>query len=465
MSREHEEKLMPFPANIDAEEDVIGSILDNPTHCGRVFDILEPDDFYRDAHQEIFDAARTLYRQQREPNILNIKYELRRRDKLDSIGGDEAFSPFQWRVASLHPIEDHAYEVKRESTWRKLAMFGMQLYKRAYAREQDLLEDAEKELYQIALGSGTATGHDVGMTEVMLKYLDMLDERRYNYANGIANGVPTGFKDIDQMIGGLQPGELVILGARPSVGKTALALNMARNIVIHSRRVLFFSLEMNRYALAQRLLSMEVPMDQSRLRDGDIDDDQMGKITNVAGELARVDLRIDDRSRTISDIKSTARRVHGVKPVNLIVVDYLQLVKGGVNGRDRHETRAEEVAQISRELKELSMELNVPILALAQLKREVEGRQDKTPQLSDLKESGGIEQDADTVMFMHIEKEQLEKRMKAESYYVQVVVGKQRNGRLGMERLEFKPRSTRFQNADFVPEDEEESEEPEEEEQ
>jgi replicative DNA helicase len=451
---QREEKLMPFPANLDAEEDVIGSILDNPTHCGQVFDILEPEDFYRDAHHEIFDAARTLYRQQREPNILNIKYELRRRDKLDAIGGDEAFSPFQWRVASLHPIEDHAYEVKRESTCRKLALFGMELYKRAYAREQDLLESAEKELYQIALGSGSATGHDVGMTEVMLKYLEILDERRYNYSNGIANGIPTGFTDVDRMIGGLQPGELAILGARPSVGKTALALNMARNIVTKARRVLFFSLEMNRYALAQRLLSMEVPMDQANLRDGDIDDDQMGKITDMAGKLSQVDLRIDDRSRTLSDIKSTARRVHGAKPVNLIVLDYLQLVKTSTGGRDRHETRAEEVAQISRDLKELSMELNVPILALAQLKRDVESRQDKTPQLSDLKESGGIEQDADTVMFLHVEKEQLEKRMKAENYYVQVVVSKQRNGRLGMEQLEFKPRSTRFVDVDFFPEPE-----------
>jgi replicative DNA helicase len=431
-------------------------LLQNPSgkEAGQVFDILQPEDFYRDAYREIFDAAQSLYRQQREPNPLNVKYEMRRRGKLEAIGGDEAFGVFEFYTPSFHStLVDHAHEVKQESTLRKLAVFGMQLYQRAHAREQGLLEEAEKELYQVALGSGTATGHDVGMTDLMLEYIDVLEERRTNYEQGIANGVPTGFTDVDRMIGGLQPGELAILAARPSVGKTALSLNMARNIVMKSRRVLFFSLEMKRHALAQRLISMEVPMDQSYLRDGDVSDDKMKEVIKAAGELGQVDMRIDDRSRTLSDIKSTARRVHGIKPVNLIVVDYLQLVKGAT-GRQQM-TRAEEVGMISRELKELSMELNVPILALAQLKREVESRADKTPQLSDLKESGGIEQDADTVMFMHIDEEQQQKRLKAENFYVQVVVGKQRNGRLGSETIEFKPRSTRFVDATFQPEEEE----------
>lgn len=444
MANGRDEKVIPFPADIDAEADVIGCLLFNPGNASRVADMLLPDDFYSDTHREIYDAAMALYHQHRECNGMNVTFELRNRGTLDQVGGQQAIEAFSWREGISQPIEVYAEQVKKEGVWRKLAYFGMSLYQEARARKQDLLEDAEAQLYQIALGATSNTLPD-DSEKVFSEYLAILEDRQYKYEHGIATGIPTGFPDLDQIIGGLQPGEQVILGARPSIGKSSIALNIARNVLMQmpGRRVAFFSLEMKKHALAQRMLAMEVPMDQSYLRDGSLDHAQFESVRDAARKLSQVDLRIDDASMTIGQIRTVARRLHGIKPLNLIVVDYLQLVRPSNSGR-RQETRAEEVDKISRDLKALAMELDVPVLALAQIKREVEQRQNKEPMMSDLKESGGIEQNADIVMFLHVAEEEMEKRMQALPFLVDTIVQKNRNGRLGSAKLEFKPRSTRF---------------------
>jgi replicative DNA helicase len=410
-----------------------------------VVDILTPEDFATPQYALIFECAMSLHKRGKSCDLTNIEYEIRRRGYEQEPGIFKALDGAFDTTKAFIPIEDHADALKAVSTKRRLALFGYRLCTDAcgHGEGSELLEWAERELCAISVGASSTTVEP--LSDILLTFLDVLERRRHNFMEGIANGIPTGFRDLDRLIGALQPADFIVLAARPSVGKTALALNIALNIGRHAKRILMFSLEMLKVALAQRLVAMEVPMDQTFMRDGDLSDDQMGQITDMAGILSSVDFLIDDRTRKLSDIKSKARQEHAKKPLDLIIIDYLQLVKLS-DDRGKNENRVEVVGTISREMKELAMELGVPILALAQLNRGVEGRQDKRPQISDIRESGNLEQDADTVILPYVEEDQLTKRTKHEPFEVTVIVAKQRNGGVGEVKLTFKPRSTKFQN-------------------
>jgi replicative DNA helicase len=437
-----------LPSNVASEKKLLGHILYNPRLIRQVMDRITPDDFYRDTHAIIYQTMLDLTRDQRKCNFINVENELQHKNLIDKIGGPGVLPECMRDVIGTggegDGVDDHAAEIKQCATYRRLTQVGLAIFQAASHREDDALEQAQKMIYEIAMGS--ITNRASTMAELVPRFIDLVEKRRENFMNQVANGIPTGFISLDRLLGGLQKADLIILAARPSVGKTALSTNIARNIVMNAKRVLFNSLEMKELALVQRLFAMEAPIDQSFLRDGSLEEEDMGLIYTAAGKLSKVDLLIDDKSRTIAEIRDRARYEHMMKPLDLIVVDYLQLVLLNRNGRRNNESRAEEVASISRSLKELAMELNVPILALAQLNRAIESRADKTPMLSDLKESGAIEQDADNVLFLHCTDEALELRKQCKPYQITIIVGKQRNGRVGEVDLQFRPRSTRFED-------------------
>lgn len=436
------------PGNVRSEKALLGAVLNNSHTMSRVADALTDEDFCLDAHQHLYRAMHTLFRQGKTVNIFNVTDELQRVHALAHVGqfpdersGEHALWELEASLDTLHPIEDSITTIKRASLARHMLQAAQEMAEMAYNQDEDMLERAEKLVYALSLQSAQSTV--ATMDIVMDEFLEDLERRRENFRNNVANGIPTYFADLDQMLGGLQPAEMYILAARPAVGKTAMSLNITSNIVQHARHVLFFSLEMKRRLLAQRLVAMDTPMDQSLLRDGCVEEDDMEAIRRVIANYRRMDLKIDDGSRSIAEIRSTARAVHATKPLDLIVLDYLQLTRPAVN-RGKQGTREQEVAELSRECKALAMELNIPILVLAQLSRDVEKRNNKTPMLSDLRESGSLEQDADNVLFLHVSDEDMEKKARSESYTVCVIAAKQRNGRVGEINLVFKPRSTKF---------------------
>lgn len=431
------------PHSIESERGLLGSVLVNPRRLSDVVEVIEPDDFFFDAHGVIFKAMLSLYRRDKKPTILNVTDELARQGTLEQIGGELYLEELQTDIQTLKAVRDHADIVRRTAQHRHLISATQEIAQAAYSQEENALELAEKLIYEIALHAhDTHTVRTLG--DALDDYLIDLTSRYAKQNAGEAVGVPTGFVDLDRMLGGMQPSDLLILAARPSVGKTALSMNIAMYVASHAKRALFFSLEMSEKQLVQRILAMETPLDQSRLRDASINDVELDAIHETARRLHEYELCIDDTTRTLAALRSKARRMHAIKPLNLLIVDYLQLVHVSSDRNTRQGTRAEEVAQISRGLKELAKELAVPVLALAQLNRAVESRGDKVPQLSDLKESGAIEQDADTILFLHVTPDELKKRTECLPYNVSLNVGKQRNGRVGEVPLTFKPRSTKF---------------------
>lgn len=440
-----------LPSDPEAEMGVISCIFASPHSIAKVQDMLTREDFCNEQYAEIFDAALSVFRQGKRCNMQNIVYELKRRDKYADVTEYNKVSysslvTIENSILQMTSIIDHATRLREVSVDRRMAILGYELFQNKCRKDKSdgedyTIERAQQELLRISLGTSIETVSP--MSDIMVNYARELIRRQENFKNNVANGVPTGFPSLDHLTGGLQRADLIILAARPSVGKTAFSLNIAMNIVSNARHALMFSLEMNKMALAQRLVAMETPMDQSMLRDGDLDDDDTEKVMSTIGRLSQVQFDIDDQTRKIGDIKSKARIVHSRNRLDLIVVDYLQLTHPDIE-KGKYGNRVEEVAEISRGLKELASELNVPVLALAQLNRAIESRQNKIPQMSDLKESGSIEQDADVIMFLGVRDEELVKRMNGENFQIDVVVGKHRNGPVGQVALEFRPRSTRF---------------------
>ncbi|HEY5006079.1 MAG TPA: replicative DNA helicase [Ktedonobacteraceae bacterium] len=441
-----------IPGNAEAERALLGSLMTlRSNKLGMTIDTLCEDDFL-EPHNHIFKAMQVLYRRCGTCSDYAIKQEMER-------AGTYQHLPDEWYLerdckGSMHafvPLEELTETVKSEARYRRLYAASATIAHMALTRDENALEEAEKLITSIALG--TARNPVSSLQDMMVKYLKVLDDRRDKYERNIAIGVPTGFVDLDRLTGGLQPPDVIILAARTSVGKTAFALNVGLNIVQHSRHVLFFSLEMNKDSLSQRLIAMDAPLDQTSLRDGSVDDSEYGQAVEAMGRLSSLHMDVDDQSRGIAEIKSVARKIHATDPLNLVVIDYLQLMRSATDDVRKSSTRAEEVGTITRALKELAMELNIPILVLAQLNRKIEDRSQKTPQLSDLRESGNIEMDADVVIFLSVEEEEIAKRKERLPYRVSVSVSKQRNGPVGDIDLIFKPRSTRYENKqDYIDE-------------
>ncbi|MEO8973504.1 MAG: replicative DNA helicase [Ktedonobacteraceae bacterium] len=440
------EKLLP--QNIEAERGVLGSIIIDPEAIVQVADFLTAEDFYRDAHRTIYEVIVQLYEQREAADFITICDELERRNKLEDVGGASYITSLINQVPTSGNVEYYGRIVERTAILRRLIHAAGEIAAIAYDEvDADLaLEKAEQLIFSIGQRHAHSDFSLLGdlLDEYRIK-LDLLHERR-----GTIVGVPTGFTDLDRLTGGLQKSDLIILAARPAMGKTSMALSLAHNSAIkHHRSVAMFSLEMSKEQLVQRLLSMDAGVDQQRLRTGWIEDDDWDRISFSMGTLSEANIWIDDTAGISTvEMRSKARRLQAEHGIDMIIVDYLQLMQSSVGGK-RNENRVQEISEISRNLKGLARELDMPVLALAQLSRAVESRQSKVPQLSDLRESGSIEQDADIVMFIY--REDVYNPESERKNIADIIVAKHRNGPVGEVSLYFQANQTRFHDLEITP--------------
>ncbi len=434
-----------LPRSLDAEKAVLGSILLLPQVFDEVALIIRPADFYDDANRILFEHLLQMHDGGQQIDLMLLVERLRSADQFEKIGGAAYLAEVGRQVPTAAHAEHYARIVGDKSVLRSLIHVGTDIVHNAYdptAETRQMLSKAEESVFGILESRGT--GDLAAISEVLAKSLDRIDARMdQQHAFG---GLETGFDDFDQMTGGLQNSELVILAARPSMGKTALAMNIAEHVVLRGGvPVLFVSLEMAALELADRLLCSVAEVNGHRLRNGSITQDERRKLVQTAAEISQAPLYIDDSpSRTMTEIAANARRLKRRENLGLIVIDYLQLI----DPDDPRDPRQEQVAKIARRLKGLARELEVPVLCLAQLNRQVESTKDNKPQLSHLRESGAIEQDADVVMFVHrdeyymsSEEEREEVRGEAD-----LLIRKQRNGPTGEIKLAWIHDFTRFRN-------------------
>jgi len=379
------EKLLP--QNIEAECGVLGSIIIDPEAIVQVSDFLHTDDFYRDAHHTIYEVILQLYEEHEPADFITICDELERRNKLEEVGGASYITSLINQVPTSGNVEFYGRIVERTAILRRLIHAAGQIAAIAYEEgDADIaLDRAEQLIFQIS--QRHARSDFSHMRDILAEYMNKLDQLHERHGSIV--GVPTGFTDLDRLTGGLQKSDLIVLAARPGIGKTSLAMSMAHNAALkYHNSVAFFSLEMSKDQLAQRLLSMDSGIDQQRLRTGRIKEEEWERIVYAIDTLSEANIWIDDTaSITPLEMRSKSRRIHAQYGIDLIIVDYLQLMQATIGGK-RNENRVQEISEISRSLKGLARELNIPVLALAQLSRAVESRQSKVPQLSDLRESG-----------------------------------------------------------------------------
>jgi len=440
------EKLLP--QNIEAECGVLGSIIIDPEAIVQVSDFLRADDFYRDAHRTIYEVILQLYEEHEPADFITICDELERRNKLEEVGGASYITSLVNQVPTSGNVEFYARIVERTAILRHLIHAAGQIAAIAYEEgDADIaLDKAEQLIFNIS--QRHARSDFAHMRDILAEYmnkLDQLHERR-----GTIVGVPTGFTDLDRLTGGLQKSDLIVLAARPGIGKTSLALSIAHNSALkYQNSIAVFSLEMSKDQLAQRLLSMDAGIDQQRLRTGRIEDDEWDRIVYAMDTLSEANIWIDDTAGiSTMEMRSKARRLQAEQGIDLIIVDYLQLMQATVGGK-RNENRVQEISEISRSLKGLARELNIPVLALAQLSRAVESRQSKVPQLSDLRESGSIEQDSDIVMFIY--RDDIYNQESERKNIADIIIAKHRNGPVGEISLYFQASQTRFRDLELNP--------------
>ncbi|HZU65672.1 MAG TPA: replicative DNA helicase [Ktedonobacteraceae bacterium] len=438
------EKLLP--QNIEAEAGVLGSIIIDPEAIVQVSDFLRSEDFYRDAHRTIYEVILRLYEEHSPADFITICDELERLNKLEEVGGASYITSLVNQVPTSGNVEYYGRIVERTSILRRLIHAAGQIAAIAYEEgDADVaLDKAEQLIFEISQGHArTDFSHVRDVLSDYMNKLDQLHERR-----GTIVGVPTGFTDLDRLTGGLQKSDLIVLAARPGVGKSSLALSLAHNAAIkHQISIAIFSLEMSKEQLAQRLLSMDASIDQQRLRTGWIEEDEWERIVYAVDTLSEANIWIDDTAGiSTMEMRSKARRLQAEHGVDLIIVDYLQLMQATIGGK-RNENRVQEISEISRSLKGLARELNIPILALAQLSRAVESRQSKVPQLSDLRESGSIEQDSDIVMFIY--RDDVYNPESERKNIADIIIAKHRNGPVGEISLFFQASQTRFRDLEL----------------
>lgn len=434
------------PQNTEAEASLLGAILIDADAIVKIADIISADDFYEERHKRIYEAVQQLYEKHSPIDVLTLANQLKATGFIEMVGGAAYLTELTNFVPTAAHVEQYAEIVAQKALRRRLIKASQEIVGLGYdeARSlQDLIEQAESELFKV---SQQHVKQDVSSIETILsESFDRLDELHKD--KGKIRGVPTGFKDLDNILAGLQRSDLFILAARPSMGKTAFSLNLAHNVAVQAgEAVLVFSLEMSKEQLVDRMLSMESGVDAWALRTGNLTDSDFEKIGQAMGTLSEAQIFIDDTPGiTVSDLRTKARREAHQRPIGLIVVDYLQLMSGGARfGGDGN--RVQEISEISRGLKGIARELNVPLIALSQLSRSVESRSPQIPQLSDLRESGSIEQDADVVAFIY-----------REDYYnpetdrrnvTDIFIKKHRNGPTGAVELYFDKEKQRFRSLD-----------------
>ncbi|MFZ2357833.1 MAG: replicative DNA helicase [Anaerolineae bacterium] len=434
------------PANPEAEQAVLGSILIDPDAVIRVAAFLKADDFYQEKNGWIYQAILDLHERREPADFLTVTDELERRRQLDEVGGPAYVMDLINAVPTAIHVEHYARIVERTSVLRKLIRAAGQIAQIAYEETTEdigeVVDRAEQIIFTVA--ERRAQRDLVSVRALMGGVVDRIDFLYHH--RGEILGVPTGFKLLDKMLGGLQKSDLIILAARPGFGKTSLAISLAQNAARkYGKRIAVFSLEMSNEQLVQRMLAAETGIDSQRLRLGDIQgEEEWHKLMEAAGALSEAPIFIDDTPAVSAmELRTKARRLYAEHDLDLIVVDYLQLMQGD----RRSENRVQEISAISRGLKGLARELNIPVLALSQLSRAVESRQDKRPILSDLRESGSIEQDADVVMFIY--REEMYNEETDRQNIADLIVAKHRNGPTGSVALYFRKELTQFRDLEL----------------
>jgi replicative DNA helicase len=431
-----------LPCSQEAERAVLGALLLNDESFSRIVDLITAEDFYVPAHKCIYQAIFDLVQKHKRIDLVTLQDELEKRKQLDEIGGLIFLISLQEEIPSVGLIEQHARIVQEKSVLRQLIRSSSAIIESCYMqKDQELpviLDFAEKTIFSI---SSKQTTQDFVQLNIWLKKTFQHLSDIKSHSKGIT-GTPTGFSKMDQYTSGLQRGDLIVLAARPSMGKTALALNLATNAALQGSAIGFFSLEMSAEQLTLRLLSTESGIPHQNIRNATINSDQWIQLTSVAAQLGELNVFIDDTAGlSIMDLRTRARKLKTDHNIQMLVIDYLQLL----SSPRRHENRHQEVSEISRSLKSLAKELNVPILALSQLSRAVDSRVDRRPLLSDLRESGAIEQDADVIMFLY--RDVIYNPDTEQPNLAELIIGKQRNGPTGTVFLNFVRELTKFEDA------------------
>jgi replicative DNA helicase len=430
------------PHNLQAEESLLGAMLLSKDAIAGAVELVGPDDFYKPAHGHIFDAITSLYGAGEPVDPVTVAEELQRAGILEAIGGGDLLVSLQATTPATSSAGRYAKIVEEHSLLRKMIGVAGEIAERAYGLPDDVtkaIDEAESMVFSVAerrIADSTAA-----LGELLGSMLDRL-EQLYERGESIT-GIPTGLFDLDDMLAGLQPSALIVIGARPSMGKTAMALGIASHAALRvARPVLLFSLEMSQLEVTQRVLAAEALVDSKRLRTGRLTDADWAKVNHAVGRLSPAQLYIDDNPNiTVMDIRAKARRLKSkIGDLGVIIVDYIQLM----SGRSNSESRQVEVSEISRSLKILARELDTPVVALAQLNRQLENRADKRPMLADLRESGSIEQDADVVLFLY--RDEVYNPETPDRGTAEVIVAKHRSGPTGKVRLAWREQYTRFDN-------------------
>lgn len=431
------------PQNVEAEQAVLGAILLHSEALITSMERLSSDDFYRPIHQRIYEAMIELTEEDEPVDLITLTAKLQDKQQLEDIGGVTYLSELANAVPTAANIDYYAAIVEEKSMLRRLIRAATQIVSNGYASSDDvgdLLSEAEQRIFEISQRRSSS-----GFISIRDVLMDVFERVEYLYSHkGGSTGIPSGFVDLDKMTSGFQRSDLIIVAARPSVGKTAFALNIAQNVGVRAKEtVAIFSLEMGASQLVQRMICAEANVDATRMRTGYLEGDDWEKLTMAIGALSEASIYIDDSpSITVADIRAKCRRLKQEKGLGMILIDYLQLI----HGRGKGDNRQQEVSEISRTLKQIARELNVPVIALSQLSRGVEQRQDKRPMMSDLRESGSIEQDADIVAFLYrddyYDKESEKKNI------IEIILAKQRNGPVGTVELAFLKNYNKFVNMD-----------------
>ncbi len=441
------EERLP-PQNIEAEQAVLGAMLIDKEAIAKATEILNGDDFYREAHRVIFNAMLELYNKNEAVDMVTVTDILRRDNKLEDIGGIAYITSLANVVLTAANVKFHADIVAEKSVLRQLVRVSTEIAAMGYEAGDDvgvLLDTAESRILEIANRKKRSDFTPIG--DVLMDTALNIEKLLQN--KGGLTGLPTGFNDLDKLTSGLHPSDFIILAARPSMGKTALALNIVQNIALRAHRrmggeprsVAFFSLEMSKEQLVNRMLCAEANIDSQRLRVGEMADKDWDALWEACDEMSKAKIYIDDTPGiTVMDMRSRARRLKAEHGLDLVVVDYLQLMQGS-GKRNTSGDRQQEVSEISRSLKALARELDVPVIALSQLSRGVEARQVKRPMLSDLRESGSLEQDADIVAFLYREDYY---NKETENKHTELIIAKHRNGPVDTVNLFFHKQFTKF---------------------
>jgi replicative DNA helicase len=449
MAEDSLESLKLPPNSVEAEQSVLGGLLLENEALDRIADILNQADFYRHDHRLIYTHIAKLIEQNRPADIVTVAESLENSAELSSVGGIAYLGALAQNTPTAANIRRYAEIVRERSIMRKLVEVGSGIAESAYNPQgrdaQQLLDEAEAKIFQIAESGNRGSQGFVNIQTLLPQVADRIDFLYQRENQGSVTGVPTGFDDLDEKTSGFQPGDLIIVAGRPSMGKTAFSLNIAENVALDTKKaVAVFSMEMGATQLATRMIGSVGRLDQHRMRNGNLEDEDWARLTTALGKLNDAPIFIDEGAGLSSfDVRARARRLHRqTGGLGLIVVDYLQLM-AGTSGR-ASENRATEISEISRSLKSLAKELEVPVVALSQLNRSVEQRPDKRPVMSDLRESGAIEQDADLILFIY--RDEVYNPDSEDKGTAEIIIAKQRNGPIGRVRLTFLGQHTRFEN-------------------